>query len=113
MAEQVNVCIKNSFLNENIEVFRELPDGTPEPGSNVTIAAQSDYMVLLQEPGMKLIITPNSAVDFGTCWYNVTKNEHLVLWEPMSDHWRVQMAANDTDPEVPLDVNVEVGGDPP
>ena len=63
------------------------------------------------KPGMKLIITPGSGVDFGTCWLNVTRNVDLVSWEVMEDHWEMQIVDNTAPPEVPVDVNVEVGGE--
>jgi len=110
MAEQVDVCINNLFDSASIEVFREFADGNPEPGSSVTIDAGSDETVPLYEPGIKLIITPGSGVDFGTCWLNVTRNVHLVSWEVMEDHWEMQIADNSDPPEVPIEVHVEVGG---
>ncbi len=110
MVEQVNVCVRNLFINEDIEVFREHADGVREP--SITIVAASYEAVLLPELGVFLIINPPTGVDISSCQFNVTKNEHLVSWEQMDDHWRMQMAANEDDPEVPTDVNVEVGGRP-
>jgi len=111
MVEQANVCVKNLFNNEDIETFREHADGTRD--LSITIAAGSYEAVLLPGPGVFLIINPPMEVDISSCHFNVTKNEHLVSWEQMDDHWRMQMAANDDDPEVPTDVNVEVGGTTP
>jgi hypothetical protein len=110
MAEQVDVCINNLFDSASIEVFREFPDGNPEPGSNVTIDAGGEGKILLYEPGIRLIITPSIGVDFRTCWLNVTRNVHLVSWEVMEDHWEMQIADNSDPPEVPIEVHVEVGG---
>ena len=113
MAEQVDVCINNLFDSTIIEVFREFADGNPEPGSQVTIDAGTDGKVSLFEPGIKLVITPGSGVDFGRCRLNVKDNVHLVSWEKMDDHWEMQMAANPAPPEVPNDVNVDIKEDPP
>lgn len=113
MAEQVDVCINNFFTSESIEVFREFPDGNAEPGSNVTVEAGSDGKVPLYEPGIKLIITPGDGVNFGTCFLNVTKNAHLVSWETVDAHWEMQMSNNASPPEVPNDVNIDIGEPPP
>lgn len=113
MAEQVDVCINNLFKSTIIEVFREFTDGNPEPGSNVTIDAGSDDKVSLFEPGIKLIITPGSGVDFGRCRLIVRDNGHLVSWDKMDGHWEMQMADNPAPPEVPNDVNIDIKEDPP
>ena len=96
MAEQVNVYVKNLCLNEDIEVCREHADGAREP--SITIAAESDETVLLPEPGVFLIITPPNGMDTGTCLFDVTFNAHLVSWEAMDYHWKMQIAANEYNP---------------
>jgi hypothetical protein len=113
MAEQVDVCINNSFTNPNVEVFRQFADGTRESGSEVTISGGSDDMFPLYEPGIKLVVTPDSAVDFGTCWFKVTENGDLVSWERKDGHWTIEIAPNPAVPEVPTTVNITVGGDEP
>jgi hypothetical protein len=114
MLEQLNVYIKNTFQGAwegNIQVFRELPDGTRD--MNITIAPDEEANILLPEPGVFLIITPPSQADITTSPFMVTKHEELVIWETIDDYWKVQMAEVEAPPEVPTDVNINVGGPPP
>lgn len=114
MAEQVNVCVKNGS-DKDIEVYREMPDGTRD--LNGTIAGGEEDTRLLPEPGVFLVIsTPDApnGMDTQTCPFYVTLDEDVVEWSVMDDyHWKMQIADNRKPPEVPLDVNVEVGGEPP
>jgi hypothetical protein len=113
MAEQVNVCVRNCS-DKDIGVYREMADGTRD--LNWTIPGGEDDSILLPEPGVFLVIsTPDAPNGPNTlnCWFNVTFNEELVEWEVMDDyHWKMQIADNTRPPEVPTDVNVEVGGLP-
>jgi hypothetical protein len=114
MAEQVNVCVKN-LDDKDIEVYRELADGTRD--LNKAIAGGEEDTTLLPEPGVFLVIsTPDAPNDKNTqiCPFNVKSNEEVVEWAAMDDyHWKMQISDNTRSPEVPLDVNVEVSGDPP
>ena len=114
MAEQVNVCVKNS-TEKDIEVYRELADGTHD--LNSTIHSGEEDTKLLPEPGVFLVVsTPNTHSWYNTqnCDLDVTLNEEVVKWSVMDDyHWKMQISDNTRSPEVPLDVNVEVSGDPP
>ena len=114
MAEQVNVCVRN-FSEKDIEVYRELADGTRD--LNGTIVGGEEDTIFLPEPGVFLVIsTPDApnGLDTQTCRFYVTLNEDVVEWSAMDDHhWKMQISANPKPPEVPLDVNVEVGGDEP
>ncbi len=114
MAQQVNVCVKNGS-DKDIEVYREMSDGTRD--LNVTIAGGEEDIIFLPEPGVFLVIsTPNApnGIDTQTCPFYVTLNEDVVEWSAMDDHhWKMQISDNSKPPEVPLDVNVDVGGPPP
>jgi hypothetical protein len=114
MAEQVNVCVKN-VSNEDIEVYRELEDGTRD--LNKTIAGGEEDKTLLPEPGVLLVVSTPDAPNGGDtqiCGFNVTLNEEVVEWSAMDDyHWKMQVSDNSRPPEVPTDVNVEVSGPPP
>lgn len=114
MAEQVNVCLKN-VSDYDIEVYREMADGTRD--LNGTIASGEEDTRLLPEPGVFLVIgTPNAPTGYNTqnCEFNVTLNDDMVEWAPVDDyHWKMQIAANARPPEVPTDVNVDIGGPPP
>ena len=111
MADQVNVYVKNVSQTVDHEVFREHGDGTREPGTS--ISPQNEDTILLPEPGVFLIIKPPQEHDFNFFMLNVTKNDDLVSWEKLDGHWKMQISDNTRAPEVPLDVNVEIGGDPP
>jgi hypothetical protein len=112
MADQVNVCVKN-LDDKDIEVYRELWDDTRD--LNRTIAGGEEEIWLLPEPGVFLVIsTPNApnGVNTQDCRFNVTLNEDVVEWCVMDDyHWKMQISDNTRPPEVPMDVNVEVGGE--
>jgi len=114
MAEQANVCVRN-FSEKDIEVYRELADGTRD--LNGTIAGGEEDTIFLPEPEVFLVIsTPNAPNGPNTqnCWFNVTLNEDVVEWSIMDDyHWKMQISDNARPPEVPTDVNVEVGEEPP
>ncbi|MGD2086939.1 MAG: hypothetical protein PVH61_12220 [Candidatus Aminicenantes bacterium] len=113
MAEQANVCVKN-LSNKDIEVYREMWDGNRD--LNRTIPGGDDDTIFLPEPGVFLVIsTPNApnGPNTQTCWFKVTFNEELVEWWVMDDyHWKMQITDNTRPPEVPTNVNVEVGGEP-
>jgi hypothetical protein len=115
MAEQVNVCVRNLDANYDIEVYRELADGTRDLSR--TIASGDEDTIFLPEPGVFLVMsTPNApnGVDTQTCTFDVTLNEEVVEWWVMDDyHWKMQVSENARPPEVPTDVNVEIGGPPP
>jgi hypothetical protein len=116
MAEQVNVCVKNvSEENEDIQVYREMPDGTRD--LNRTIAPGEEDIWLLPELGVFLVISTPDAPNgrnTQTCGFYVTLNEDVVEWSAMDDYyWKMQISDNTRPPEVPLDVNVNVGGPPP
>jgi len=111
MADQVNVCVRNVSQSVDHEVFREHGDGTREP--SISIPPQNEDTILLPEPGVFLIIKPPQEHDFNFFTLTVTKNDDLVSSEKMDDHWKMQITDNPNPPEVPLDVNVEIGGDPP
>jgi len=65
MAEQVNVCVKNvSEENEDIQVYREMPDGTRD--LNRTIAPGEEDIWLLPELGVFLVISTPDAPNGGT-----------------------------------------------
>jgi hypothetical protein len=116
MADQVNVCVKNSSVEEeDIQVYREMADGTRD--LNRTIPRGTEETILLPEPGVFLVIsTPNAPNGRHTqdCGFYVTLNEDVVEWTIMDNyHWKMQISDNTRSPEVPLDVNVDVGGPPP
>lgn len=114
MAEQVNVCLRNLDVKD-IEVYREMPDGTRD--LNGTIAGGEEDTRLLPEPGVVLVIsTPDAPNGKNTqiCPFNVKSNEEVVEWAAMDDyHWKMQVSDNARPPEVPTDVNVDVGEEPP
>ena len=114
MAEQVDVYVKNVFTGYwagDIRAKRKLPGGSID--IDVAIAPGNEEKILLPEPGVLVVITPPGTLDPEICPFAVTKNEELVEWEALSDQWTVHISDNDAVPEVPLDVNVEVGGPPP
>lgn len=111
MVEQANVCVKNFLLGKEIQVVRKLADGSQD--LNKTIAYGNEDTTLLPEPGVFLLISPVGGVDTGTCPFNVRFNDHLVSYEALDGHWKVQLTANEDEPEVPTDVNIEIGEEPP
>ena len=114
MAEQANVCLKN-LDGTGIDVVRRLANGTID--LNMTIPGGQEDTILLPEPGVYLEIgTPGAPNGKNTqnCVFNVILNEDVVDWSAMDDyHWKMQMSDNSRPPEVPTEVNVEIGEEPP
>ena len=111
MVEQADLYVKNVFPAGDIRAIRKLTDGTTD--IDVTIVPGDDEKIPLLEPGVLAVVSPPSGVLIENCWCNVVKGDEIVTCSRNGSAWEIQiMVPNSAVPEVPLDVNIEIGGDP-
>jgi hypothetical protein len=117
MADQVEVYIYNEFTDD-INITRELPDGSND--LDITISQKNEEKthsegIFLPGPEVSLVINAPEGRDINECYIKVAKPslDLLVLHSRTGSNWRVNIAPNDLDPEVPTTVNVNVGEEGP
>lgn len=108
MVDQANVYVRNK-LDGNIQATRYCL-----PGDNrdldIFITNGNQEMVYLIKGETYLVITPSNGVNVSTCPFLVS-NEKLLSWDPVDDHWRVEIRENTLRPEAPTTVNIDIGED--
>lgn len=116
MAETANVYVRNK-LTGDIHTFRKLPDGRSDldtvVGKRIGDTIQKER-ISLPGPEVSLEINAPKGMETKGCYFKVTSGIDLdVSYSRTHSKWTMKIAANDLEPETPLDVNVEVGEDEP
>ena len=110
MADRADVYVKN-VLTDPINVIRKLPDGTSD--LDITIANGNEEMIHLPNPEVSLGINV-PGVETRDCF--ITKRSDIdmaVSYSRTDSNWTMNIVPNDLPPEVPLTVNITVGGNEP
>lgn len=116
MAEMAEVYVKNTLNQKNgIQYTVELPDGART--SNGTIDYGGEQKITLQGTGVRLVLEAPGAADKKGVPFKVDSEIDLELSYSISETkvttLKTAIAPNVLTQEVPIEVNVTMGDDPP
>ena len=109
MIEQADFYVNNTFQTA-VQVSRKLADGSID--LNVSVAPGNTEKIPVQGTDVSLVIEAPAGVDIKECFLrNRAEVDLAVLVSRTDSRWKINIAPNDLEPEVPTTVNVKIGID--